>query len=41
MIVGIGNNPDVHPRRWGEGNCVLHTRNTLELLQMIVLLDND
>jgi len=36
-IVGTGNKPGVHPRGWDEGYRVLHTRNTLELLQMRVV----
>lgn len=36
-IVGTGNKPGVHPRGWDEGYHVLHTRNTLELLQMHVV----
>ena len=36
-IVGTGNKPGVHPLCWDEGHCVIHTRNTLELLQMSVV----
>lgn len=33
-IVGTGNKPGVHPQGWNEGHCVIHTRNSPELLQM-------